>query len=289
MPDPIINSVQEFVACLDILISENIGKKFIFRGQSDSSWDLVPAVQRQLQKEVLEIQLNQSYSDNKKINLKESLREELYLNEKKMLEEFKKEAVPFLGKFDRNSNDLEWLALAQHHYLPTRLLDWTYHAATALYFAVEGVVLSNVSEKGNEKYCAIWVAHFDDNYSVEIIQSSKSKQWKEVKPKTEPFHLDRGGKGAVLFYDPPHITPRLAAQRGCFTLHSSRYQINVVDWPTDFGVKRIKIPYTSVPGIKRSLRQLGNRGASLFPGLDGVALDIVSAHEVEKRHSDYPL
>ena len=108
MEEVIVNSfsaLHDQVQALD-------SKFAIFRGVTDASYPLLTTAGRM------------------------KIREEFQLREieKHILRTFQERAVPFL-EF-QPKNDWEWLAIAQHHGLPTRLLDWTRNALVAAYFAV---------------------------------------------------------------------------------------------------------------------------------------------------------
>ena len=54
--------------------------------------------------------------------------------EREMLEDFKRRSLHLIDTHPGNSWD--WLALAQHHGMATRLLDWTENPLIALWFSI---------------------------------------------------------------------------------------------------------------------------------------------------------
>ena len=219
-----INSFTEFVAWVD----DHVTSGMIFRGQKLASWGLVPSIQR---KGVVNVEW-----PNERLAC-----------ERKMLGQFKRHARPYLT--EAPSDDWEWLALAQHHGLPTRLLDWTEHAAAALYFAIQ---LPN-----NYQPSAVWCA--DKLYNVALS-------------KYLPFNID-----SIVLYEPPHIEPRITVQRACFTAHPTDYIGKEYVWPGP--LFKLTIPASARVNIRGTLRSMGIHRATLFPDLDGIA------EEIERRNS----
>lgn len=189
------------------------GRAFVYRGVSDVDLHkLVPTIGR-------------SSSDLAAI-LK---------NERELLWLFKTHARPWLAQ--QPSSDWEWLAIAQHHGLPTRLLDWTRNPLVGLFFACR----SSFNTDG-----ALYCLH-----APELINPE---------PGTDPWTIAR--PSLVL---PSHVTPRLTAQSGLFSVHP---QPNVpLALSEDM---RLVVPAKAKHMLLEALAQYGVHMASMFPDLDGL-------------------
>jgi len=202
--------------------------RWIFRGHSAAEFKLIPSVGRG--------------TPTAKTRAK---------YEKSLFDIFCREAHGFLHTVP--TNEWEWLSLAQHHGLPTRLLDWTQNPLAALYFAV--------AEHGE--------------LDGELIALHSVLKMPESKRKESPFTITR----PVKFY-PNIVTQRIRAQEGLFIVCSDIEK--ALDDPLReyWAVERYRIPATSKQSIRYDLFRLGIHASSLFPDVDGLAARLKWQHLV---------
>jgi hypothetical protein len=168
-----------------------------------------------------------------------------------------------------------WLALAQHHGLPTRLLDWTFSPYVALHFATENI--NRYNEDGviwcvdyvqanrflPEKLKGILEEEGSNVFTVEMLN--------QAAPTLAEF--DRLAAAAfVVFFEPPSLDERIVNQYALFALMSSP-SATLDHWLTQQpGVsRRILIPHEMKWEVRDKLDQANVTERVLFPGLDGLS------------------
>jgi hypothetical protein len=199
---------------------------WIFRGVGDLGFELIPKIGRKGARKHVSDGSPRPYSRT---------------NENTMIEHFIRSAPPYIKHAPKSR--LEWLAIAQHHGMATRLLDWTESLLVAAYFAIES-----------------W-----DQGRTPGIYAVKDVP---LVPKKHPENLDKLPN--VSLYYPPHISPNITAQRSVFTVHRKP------DQPfKPKGVERLVLKRhgtgTAAITYRLNLDAVGINRASLFPDINGLA------------------
>lgn len=170
--------------------------------------------------------------------------------EREMLENFKRLAKPHITRMP--CNDWEWLALAQHHGMATRLLDWTSNPLAALWFAVSQPAI----EPG-----VIYVLFVDKKAFLKPEELRNLDPFKETSPKV---------------FQPEISTIRIQSQSGWFTtqqLDKKTQNFIPFNKASSFSkdIQRLQIPSKCFSEIRYQLDKLGINRFTLFQDLDGIA------------------
>lgn len=207
MKEKTIKSFSEFTDEIN-----GVSPTSLFRGISDKNFKLIPSLFR-----------HKDLGDPK-------------IREKNLMWVFKAQSKAHL--INTPSNEIEWLTIAQHHGLPTRLLDWSLSPLVSAFFAVKN--------------------DFNKDGAICIYDKEQFSQEENINIK----NLD-----AIVSFFPSHVTKRISAQSGMFTVHPLKNsELKKEDLTKTIIIKKeIKVEILS------KLVKYGIHHSTMFPDLDGLS------------------
>jgi hypothetical protein len=212
--------------------------RWVFRGLGDKRFSLIPTIGR-----------TDRYNPS---------------HERAILELFRKR-VPEFG-LGAGLEDLDLLAIAQHHGVPTRLLDWTTNPLVAAFFAVTAAPgAKNVREltaSGRVSRTEISATPDSRLVAARVVALRVMPQML-MRSSEDPFAIS-----AVRAVWPRAVANRITSQSGMFTIHPQPN--NPWRTPLDNDANVFDIPGEMRGFFRKRLFYLGVHDHMIMGGLDGV-------------------
>lgn len=174
-----------------------------------------------------------------------------------------------------STNDWELLVVAQHHGVPTRLLDWSYSPLVATHFAT-----CSARPEGDR---AIWRLDWQTLHGAFELPglSLLTEDLRDLFGADDPFTPWQLFEGETPTFacmiEPPSLDARIVAQTAVFTLCSDAscsFEDFLSRQGLDGTLTKFVIPAEAVPHVRDQLDLAGLDERRLFPDLDGVAAAI---------------
>jgi len=153
--------------------------------------------------------------------------------------------------------DWDKLALAQHHGLPTRLLDWTSSPLVALWFACANKRKTDKADR------AVWIFKIDEEKDKVDIKDDSNSPFDDVYPR---------------IFKPAHITERIRLQAGWFSVHDIVSENGNKSLEELVGMEskleKIVLPNDCAPEMLKLLDLFHINASTLMPDLTGISLHL---------------